>query len=353
MIKYQIRSRELLDLVNDCKNKRLIISPYFQRDLVWRELHKVDFIKTIIDGFPFPQIFIARGKIDVEKMTSISCIVDGQQRMNSINEYVQDKFEVYGKKFSEFTAKEKEVFLKYEVPIIDLDLSEDDPAIVEIFKRVNRTFYSLSKIEKLATEYSPSEYMLVAKILSNQLSLDDDEEAPTKRDPNVPSEFYNWAEKQKVKDYQKWLLKSNIFTNYEISRKVPLMFTMNIMSTLIGGIFNRNELTEDYLNQYTDNFNCKNEVIKEFELTASKILKLKIKSNSYFSNKANAFSLFIALSKFSSSSSVNYEKLKYLLDSFELNTPVEYALAAREAVNNKRERGIRDSAILQLLEAAT
>ena len=77
MIKYQVRSKELIDLVNDIKNKRLIMSPYFQRNLVWRQLHKVDFIKTIILGYPFPQIFIAKGAIDLENMLTTSCIVDG------------------------------------------------------------------------------------------------------------------------------------------------------------------------------------------------------------------------------------------------------------------------------------
>ena len=57
MTKYQVRSRELIDLVNEIRSKRLIMSPYFQRNLVWRLVHKVDFIKTILLGYPFPQIF--------------------------------------------------------------------------------------------------------------------------------------------------------------------------------------------------------------------------------------------------------------------------------------------------------
>ena len=43
MTKYHVRSRELIDLVNEIKSKRLIMSPYFQRNLVWRQIHKVDF----------------------------------------------------------------------------------------------------------------------------------------------------------------------------------------------------------------------------------------------------------------------------------------------------------------------
>ena len=98
------------------------MSPYFQRNLVWRDLHKVDFIKTILLGYPFPQIFIAKGTIDLENMSTTSCIVDGQQRMSAIVEFIKDKYRVDNKLFSELEPKQKEEFLKYQVPIIDLDI---------------------------------------------------------------------------------------------------------------------------------------------------------------------------------------------------------------------------------------
>jgi Protein of unknown function DUF262 len=349
MIKYQIRSKELLSLVNDYRSQRLIISPYFQRQLVWRELHKIDFIKTILLGFPFPQIFISRGRIDVQTMTSTSCVVDGQQRMNAINEYLDDKFGVDGKVFSDLNESEKEEFLKYEVPIIDLDLVENDPKIIEIFKRLNRTFYSLSKIELLATEYSPSEYMLVAKLFSNLLSLSEEESKPLMKDPNVPPEMYEWAANQKVTSFQKWLTKSKMFTSYEISRKVPLMFTLNLMSTSLSGFYNRNDLVDEYLNQYSQEFLEKNSLVLEFENVAKFILKLKIKETSYWNNKANAFSLFSALLNYPLLSNVDEKKLKIALELFETNIPSDYALAAKEAVNNKRERILRDQYVSHMV----
>ncbi|OYQ40738.1 hypothetical protein CHU94_06220 [Rhodoferax sp. TH121] len=349
MIKYQIRSKELLDLVNEYRNRRLIISPYFQRDLVWRELHKVDFIKTILSGYPFPQIFISRGKIDVESMTATSCVVDGQQRLNSIIEYVGDVFPVDGKRFSELESSAKEDFLKYQVPIIDLDLIESDPQIKELFKRLNRTFYSLSKIERLATEYSPSEYMLVAKLLANQLSLSDEELEPMMRDPNVPPAIYEWAANQKVSSFQKWLTTTGLFTDYELSRKVHLMFTLNLMSSTMSGFFNRNELSEEYLNQYSQEFPDKNVVLKNLEETAKYLLKLKLKENSYWMNKANAFSLFVAVFESRKVAEVDAKKLKAALELFEKQVPQDYSLAAKEAVNNKRERVLRHGAIQALI----
>jgi uncharacterized protein with ParB-like and HNH nuclease domain len=88
MTRYQIRSRELVDIVNDIQNGRLRLAPFFQRNLVWRQIHKIDFIRTILQGYPFPQIFISRGSINVDTMTSVSVIVDGQQRLNAIREFI-------------------------------------------------------------------------------------------------------------------------------------------------------------------------------------------------------------------------------------------------------------------------
>ncbi len=142
MIKYAVRSRQLIDIVGDIKRRKIVLSPYFQRNLVWRLIHKQDFIKTILLGYPFPQIFLAKGGIDIDDLTSISMIVDGQQRMNSIVGYVDNEFEVDGLYFNNLNKDEKETFLTYEVAIIELQMESNDQNIKEVFKRLNRTFYS-------------------------------------------------------------------------------------------------------------------------------------------------------------------------------------------------------------------
>ncbi|MEW9150762.1 DUF262 domain-containing protein [Acinetobacter indicus] len=65
-------------------------------------MHKKDFIETILTGYPFPQVFISKGKIDLVNRISTSCIVDGQQRCNAIQEFIEDKFTVDWKGFFRF-----------------------------------------------------------------------------------------------------------------------------------------------------------------------------------------------------------------------------------------------------------
>jgi len=356
MIKYQVRSKELIDVVNEIANRRLIISPYFQRNLVWRTLHKIDFIKTILLGYPFPQIFIAKGAIDIERMQTQSCLVDGQQRMNAIVEYIKGLFKVDNKYYSELSSIEKENFLKYQIPIIDLDISNDDAEIIEIFKRLNRTFYSLSTIEKLATEYASSEFMLVAKLLSEEITLtqesDDVDTLPLQNDPNIPDSFITWARDIKIKHFVKFVLEGHIFSPYELSRQVHLMFTLNVLATVKEDYFNRNELTMRFLDDYAAEFPGKNDLIAKLEYAAQRITKLKFKKQSYWLNKANVFSLvtFFAKNK-EALTNIADREIKEKLENFESALPDQYRLAAKEAVNNRRERLIRNDYLAEQILA--
>jgi hypothetical protein len=349
MIKYLIRSKELIDLVNEVKSKRLIMTPYFQRNLVWRQIHKIDFIKTILLGYPFPQIFIAKGSIDLNKMTTTSCIVDGQQRMNSIIEYIRGEFKVDNISFEELESKEKEAFLKYQIPIIDLDIDNDDPEIIEIFKRLNRTFYSLSSIEKLSTEYAPSEFMLLAKFLTNEIKFisngdDEDRDVTLQNDPTIANSFIDWAKDKKVKYYNKLILEEGIFTPYELTRQVHLMFTLNTLATFIGDFYNRNDSVNRYLEEYSEVFQQKDFALEIFERTANKILKIKLKKKSYWFNKANVFSIICLFSKrITDVEKIDDKLIKEKLEAIENSLPDDYQLAAKEAVNNKRERLLRNN----------
>ena len=352
MIDYRVRSVSLLNLVNDVKKGRLIPDAYFQRNLVWREVHNKDFIKTILLGYPFPQIFISKGKIDIASMSTISCIVDGQQRTNAIVKFIENQYEVDGKYFNDLTDDEKSDFLKYEIAVIELDVENDDPKVQEIFQRINRTSNSLSIIEKMASEYSTAEFMLVAKLLANEIELDfEGGQDDLREDPNIPRDFFIWAKKQKVARFQHLITEKGVFTTRDIARKVHLMHILNIMSTVLTDFFNRNERTIALLNDYGINFYDKDLIIETLEKTADKILKLKLKQKSIWYNKSNSFSLIIGISKLGvDGENLNLDLLKTNLEQFELEIPGDFKLASTEGVNNKKERETRDFYVTKILD---
>jgi hypothetical protein len=276
--------------------------------------------------------------------------------MNSIHEYLKDVFKVDNKFFSELDPNEKEIFLKYQVPIIDLDINNDDPQIIEIFQRLNRTFYALSGIEKLSTEYASSEFMLVAKFLTKEFklatSIEDEEEdiIPLQIDPNIPKIFIEWASKKRVKYLDKLLIDEGIFTPYELTRQIHLTFALNLMSTYISDFYNRNDFITRHLEDYTDEFPRKDEIFEMIEIAANKFLKIKFKKKSYWYNKANAFSLMcLFIKRWPEIEFLDEKEIKSRLEHFEDTLPQEYQIAAKEGVNNKQERLIRNKFLSMVL----
>lgn len=353
MIDYRVRSISLLTLVNEIKSGRLIPDAYFQRNLVWRDIHKKDFIKTILLGLPFPQIFLSKGKVDVENMSTVSCIVDGQQRTDAIISFINGEFDVDGKMFSDLNDDKKSEFLKYEIAVIELDLENDDPRVQEIFQRINRTSNALTAIEKLASQYSTSDFMLTAKLLANEMDIPDDEGNGFKIDPNIPNEYYDWANQKNVAKFAQLITVKSAFTSREISKKGHLMHVLNIISTLLGTFFNRNEKSMEYLDDYAQDFPKKDDIVDLLETTADIILKLKLRQKSYWYNKANIFSLIVAISNHIKDGSVlDIPTLKNELTEFENKIPDDYKLAASEAVNSTRARLKRNEYIKTMLERA-
>jgi hypothetical protein len=345
MISYKIRSTSLLNLINDIRNGILIPDAYFQRNLVWRDIHKKDFIKTILLGFPFPQIFISRGKVDIEKMMTVSCIVDGQQRTNAIREFVSNEFEVDGLYFSDLNEDGKASFLKYDIAIIELDLDNNDPNIKDIFQRINRTSNSLTAIEKMASEFATSDFMLTAKLLCDEIDISAREkEDEFKEDPNIPEYFYNWAKKKNAKKFQGLILEKGIFTGREISRKNHLMHVLNIISSVMGGLYNRNEKAISNLSDYTTDFipMMSDEIVDNLEKVADVINKMKFSKKSIYLSKTGFFSLTVALYPFIKDNDVlDLDKLKHDLAALEDDQPSDFKLAISEALNNKAQRQTR------------
>ena len=147
------------------------------------------------------------------------------------------------------------------------------------------------------------------------------------------------------------MVEKGIFTTRDIARKVHLMHILNIMTTVITDFFNRNEKTITLLNDYGFDFYDKDEIVSKLEKTADFVLKLKLKPKSMWLNKSNSFSLIIALAKISEQlDNIDSSKFKENLDNFEINIPSDYKLAATEGVNNKKERELRNTYLIEIIE---
>jgi hypothetical protein len=120
------------------------------------------------------------------------------------------------------------------------------------------------------------------------------------------------------------------------------MFTLNVMATILDGYYNRNDGATRHLDSEADVFPEKQDIVDRIEIAAEYFMRLRFRGDSFWYAKSNAFSLLMALCEYSTRlGGLSPTYLKSKLISFGDAPPEEYALAAREGVNNKKERTIR------------
>lgn len=107
--------------------------PAFQRPLVWSEDQKVALIQSIWEGFDIGTYAITQ---DLDNLENDNLILDGQQRISAILDYVADKFKVYGMLYSELTERDHRVFSQTIFPRVIVK-PEGDNMLRDYYNRMN------------------------------------------------------------------------------------------------------------------------------------------------------------------------------------------------------------------------
>ncbi|MBV1928189.1 MAG: DUF262 domain-containing protein [Gammaproteobacteria bacterium] len=350
---------KIIELYNKIESGGLIIDPDFQRKLVWKKQHKFHFIDTILMNFPFPEVYVASAEIDVQNITASEIVVDGQQRLSTIVDYIKARgdFKTQNrvKRFEELTTDEKKVFLNYFVSV--RDLKNLDPEIVkEIFMRINNTEYSLNTIEKLNAQYGDSEFVVFCK----QIVDPEFEPKETDTDSILSDDF---REKS-----NKILLTSKVFSDNDVRRMSNLQYMMTLVSTLIESeYFNRNSRVQNYIETNNVSFDRKIAVENLLSKVFDVMLVLNFEASSYWNTKSNFFSLVIELTK-SELETINITELKSKLEDLEAkskkylagisddgttSSEIRYFEFAKEAVNEKSARIHRADVLKGIITAST
>lgn len=158
MDRVQYESLIIQDVSNLNKAGELELAPWYQRRSVWTRPQKSYLINTLHEQKPIPAIYI-RHSIDLEKEKSIREIVDGQQRMRAILEYLGDEFgakhpkHARRVKFSQLKKSERQTFLLTSLPVAYL-LGANDADVIDIFGRINSVAKTLNAQEKRNSLFS-------------------------------------------------------------------------------------------------------------------------------------------------------------------------------------------------------
>ena len=152
-------SNSIADLLNMKRRRELTVNATYQRGTgIWPAGARSYFIDTILSGFPFPKIYVYEF-VDRNAGFAIKKeLVDGQQRLATIEAYAADQFAVSGDsafaglRFSDLSIDKQEEFMSYTVSV-DVIRNAKRPEILQMFRRMNAYTLPLNDAEKRHSTY--------------------------------------------------------------------------------------------------------------------------------------------------------------------------------------------------------
>lgn len=279
---------------------RLNLDPPYQRRSVWNQAYKEYFIDTIILDYPAPAIFLYED-INEQGIATYN-VVDGKQRLTTIFEFIDNKFnvdknsekvELQDKYFSEFSKEDKGLFWSYSFSVEYLPTS-DLAVINNVFNRINRNVAKLTAQELRHAKYS-GDFIVAVETFTDELFV------------ALPKDFPRISPKsmREMKDYE---FIAQLFLRIEDSPKG----------------YSGDELDFEFSNREND-WEKKNIVIESYKRVINHLVSiLKVDSDlalirTRLRNQADFYSLFGALFHLDSiGNRLDYSKVYQKLLSFAL-----------------------------------
>ncbi|HEV2622590.1 MAG TPA: DUF262 domain-containing protein [Frateuria sp.] len=257
------------DFVDWSHAASLIISPKFQRRGVWKTPAKSYLIDTIIKGYPVPPIYIRVGQ-SLDKKKTIREVVDGQQRITSVLDYVRGRFalsksvvpDYAGQRFDDLPGDVQDRIRNYSF-ICEVFLGISDDQVLEIFRRVNTYSVALNNQElrngRWFGEFKETAYALASKYLT----------------------FWR---------------NNKIFSEQKIARMAEVELTSELLIVLIDGVQDKKKSIDSYYERFDETFPDREKIVKRFERVIAEIGEnCPSLSDTAFSRPPLFYSLFAAL----------------------------------------------------------
>ena len=158
--RFRAISYSISDFLGWWERGELTLSPDFQRRKVWSRQGKSSLIDTIVRGMPIPQIFI-REIVHTKERRTVRQVVDGQQRLSAILDFIDGKFtvlpshnsQISNMRYSELPEHVQRAILSFPLSVNILSTS-DDAEVLEIFSRMNSYSVTLNRQELLNAKFT-------------------------------------------------------------------------------------------------------------------------------------------------------------------------------------------------------
>lgn len=272
-------SRKISTILRLLREGSLQPQPDFQRRAVWTSKDKIEFIQTILLGYPFPEIYVAAGAVDTETGDATELLVDGQQRVRTIDEYFRGTSPFARTqaitRYTNLQEAEKLQFLNYDVSVRNLGIIELDE-IRTIFQRINATSYDLNDMER-----HNAVYLGAFKKFSERMAQ---------------NEFF---------------FEHRIFSAGDIRRMKDISFVASLTSALMSDYFHRDDQIEEYLDMYNEEFEQEEEIEARYEKVFGILREMNFARSSRAWKKADFYTLFIEIDRLLNRQGVEVDPAHY------------------------------------------
>lgn len=341
------RNTNTVEQINrDFTSGHLVVDMSYQRRKVWNDEDKIRLIETILLGLVMPEVFFWTANVDPDSGETITHIVDGQQRINTIVEFIAGEFNLDKKSLLNDTIKEKHAgkyfkdldrdaktsIWQYPISIVDIDRNCTKDSITQMFNRLNLTNYNLNPQEKRKGKNSV---------------------------------FGDKCEALSTLDFWK---NKKLFSSNDAKRMKDVEYCCSIYILAKEGIVDQtngkkiNDYYDDYKTSFDDNRELENKIILAMQIIDQLTDKTTI---SFVSKKAQMYTLFCMIFKMMDSNidmcDTIFEKFKmfitaynnfrneFVLNYSDTDTQLselfekikKYKLASSEGINKVGNRVIR------------
>lgn len=257
------------DLVNWSRHDELNLTPWYQRRSVWSPPQKAYLLNTLFEQKPIPTLYF-RHTVDLEQDKSLREVVDGQQRIRAILEYIANDIAAlhpdHGKKvkYEKLSAEQKRRLRETKLSGGWL-LGATDADVIEAFGRLNS----------------------VAKTLNAQ----------EKRNANYSGEFKQFCLREATSLVSLWR-DLKIFSGNDIARMLEVEFVSDLVLNLLKGLsdFKANSLNTLYADN-DETFTSSAAVKRRLDSVFSRIAALPASAirDTIFCRRPVLFSLLLVL----------------------------------------------------------
>lgn len=350
--KFTRNTKKITEIYNGFKDETLVVDRTYQRKTVWGVKDNIRLIETILLKLIIPEIFLWDFDTNPNNGATITHIVDGQQRINAIFDFIAGKYKLqkkylldseiidkYGDKFfEELDDDTKKSIWSYEMSIIYLDKDFSIEEVRKMFYRLNLTDYNLNEQEKRNS--LNSKFGVVSEELANE-------------------EFWS--------DYK-------VFSPRDVRRMQDVEYCSSILILAREGIIDqtKNERLDQIYKEFCEDYKDSESDVQKVHIAMELIKQLTNgETNNFVNKKIQMYTLFSVMFDFVENNIDVSENIIQMFEAFEkcytvfkneydlqgeteeerkvLEYLKKYKLASSEGVNKLGNRMIRFEVLKKIL----